>query len=56
MPAHQQQSVEGGMQLAMDGKPLRSTRLPDEEPAEHVLSVYDVQEERVIVQAAVGEK
>jgi len=46
----------GGEQLAMDGKTLRGTRIADEEPADHVLSVYDVQAQCVLAQAAVDQK
>jgi predicted transposase YbfD/YdcC len=56
MQAYQQQWGEGGEQLAMDGKTLRGTRIADEEPADHVLSVYDVHEQRVLAQAAVDQK
>jgi predicted transposase YbfD/YdcC len=40
----------------MDGKTLRGTRIPDEEPAEHVLSVYDVETQRVLAQEAMDQK
>jgi predicted transposase YbfD/YdcC len=53
---YQQQQGEGGEQLAIDGKTLRGTRLADEEPADHVLSVYDVQEQCVMAQATVDRK
>jgi len=43
MRNYQQQRAQGGEQLAMDGKTLRDTRIADEGPADHVLSVYDVQ-------------
>jgi predicted transposase YbfD/YdcC len=46
----------GGEQLAMDGKTLRGTRIGDQEPADQVLSVYDVQAQRVAAQAAVDQK
>jgi predicted transposase YbfD/YdcC len=52
---YQQQRAGGGEQLAMDGKTLRGTRLPDQEPADHMLSVYDVQEQRVMVQERVDQ-
>lgn len=52
---HQQQAA-GGEQLAIDGKTLRGTRVGDQEPADHVLSVYDVQAQRVLAQAAVDQK
>lgn len=54
--AYQQQQAEGGEQLAIDGKTLRGTRIGDQEPADHVLSVYDVQAQRVLAQAAVDQK
>jgi predicted transposase YbfD/YdcC len=53
---YQQQQAGGGEQLAMDGKTLRGTRIPDEEPADHVLSVYDVQAQRVVAQEAMDQK
>lgn len=56
MQEYLQQPAEGGEQLAMDGKTLRGTRLDAEEPAEHILSVYDVQQQRVLAQAFVGQK
>jgi predicted transposase YbfD/YdcC len=56
MQAYQQQQGGGGEQLAMDGKTLRGTRIAEVEPADHVLSVYDVQAQRVAAQAAVDQK
>lgn len=56
MQEYQQQQAGGGEQLAMDGKSLRGTRVGDQEPAAHVLSVYDVQEQRVAAQALVDRK
>lgn len=56
MQEYQQRQAGGGEQLALDGKTLRGTRIADEEPADHVLSVYDVQEQRVVAQAAVDQK
>jgi predicted transposase YbfD/YdcC len=53
---YHQQQPGGGEQLAMDGKTLRGTRLADEAKAEHVLSVYDVQAQRVVAQAVVEKK
>jgi predicted transposase YbfD/YdcC len=53
---YQQQQAGVGEQLAMDGKTLRGTRLADEEPADQVLSVYDVQEQRVMAQERVDQK
>lgn len=56
MQEYQQRQAGGGEQLALDGKTLRGTRIADEEPADHVLSVYDVQEQCVVAQAAVDQK
>jgi predicted transposase YbfD/YdcC len=56
MQEYQQRQAGGGEQLALDGKTLRGTRIADEEAADHVLSVYDVQEQRVVAQAAVDKK
>ena len=56
MQGYQQQQAEGGGQLAMDGKTLRGTRIADAKPADHVLSVYDVQNQCVLAQAAVDRK
>ncbi len=42
--------------LAMDGKTLRGTRIVDQESSDHVLSVYAVQDQYVLAQAAVGSK
>lgn len=56
MQAYQQQQVGGGEQLAVDGKTLRGTRIGDQEPADPVLSVYDVQAQRVAAQVAVDQK
>jgi predicted transposase YbfD/YdcC len=53
---YQQQQAGGGEQLALDGKTLRGTRIPDEEPADQVLSVYDVQAQRVLAQERVDQK
>jgi predicted transposase YbfD/YdcC len=53
---YQQQQTEGGEQLAMDGKTLRGTRIPDVEPADQVLSVYDVQTQRVMAEEMVDQK
>lgn len=52
---HQQQPGSGD-QWAIDGKTLRGTRLPDETPAQHVLSVYDVHTQRVVAQEVVATK
>ncbi len=56
MRDYQRQAVKGGEQLAMDGKTLRGTRLAAEEPADQVLSVYDVDEQCVMAQIAVDWK
>jgi predicted transposase YbfD/YdcC len=56
MQAYQQHQAGGGEQLALDGKTLRGTRIGDQEPADHVLSVYDVQAQRVAAQVAVDQK
>ena len=55
MQAYQQQAKQGE-QLAIDGKRLRGARIADKEPADHLLSVYDVQHQRVLAQVAVGRK
>lgn len=51
-----QQRVEGGEQLAIDGKTLRGSRNTVEQRADHVLSVYDVEEQCVLAQAVVERK
>lgn len=56
MQGYQQQQSGGGEQLAIDGKTLRGTRIAAEEPADHVLSVYDVQAQRVLAQASADRK
>jgi len=56
MQEYQQRQAGCGEQLAMDGKTLRGTRVGAEKPADHVLSVYDVQEQRVLAQIAVDQK
>jgi len=53
---HQRQAGESGETLAMDGKTLRGTRVADQERGEHVLSVYDGQNQRVVAQEAVDSK
>jgi predicted transposase YbfD/YdcC len=53
---YQQQQAGGGEQLALDGKTLRGTRIAAQEPADHVLSVYDVEKQRVLAQAAMDQK
>lgn len=56
MQDYQQNQAGAGEQLAIDGKSLRGTRLAEEKPADHVLSVYDVQAQGVLAQAAVDRK
>jgi len=53
---YHQQQPGSGEQWAIDGKTLRGTRIPDEAKAVHVLSVYDVQAQRVVAQAVVEKK
>jgi hypothetical protein len=53
---YHQQQAGGGEQWAIDGKTLRGTRIPDVAPAQHVLSVYDVQTQRVVAQEVVETK
>jgi len=53
---YHQQQPGGGTQWAIDGKTLRGTRIPDAAPAQHILSVYDVQTQRVVAQAVVETK
>ena len=56
MRDYHQQQPGGGTQWAMDGKTLRGTRIPDAAPAKHILSVYDLQTQRVVAQAVVETK
>jgi len=56
MQDYQQHQAEGGEQLALDGKTLRGTRIAEEEPADHVVSVYDVERQCVLAQVAVDQK
>jgi predicted transposase YbfD/YdcC len=53
--SHQEQSQEGNV-LAMDGKALRGTRIAGQERSDHVLSLYDVDDQQVLSQAAVDTK
>jgi len=53
---HQRQADESGETLALDGKTLRGTRVADQECGAHILSVYDGQNQRVVVQEAVDSK
>jgi predicted transposase YbfD/YdcC len=53
---NQQEQTGQGKVLAMDGKALRGTRIAGQERSDHVLSVYDVCDQRVVAQAAVDTK
>ena len=53
---HQQEQTGQGKSLAMDGKALRGTRIADQESSDQVLSLYDVQDQLVVAQAAVDTK
>jgi len=53
---HQQQPETVGDTLAIDGKALKGTRPADQGRSEYVLSVYDGQTQRVLVQEAVDTK
>ena len=50
------QRGEHGEVYAMDGKTPRGTRKKDEEGSEYLLSVYDVEQAKVMSQVAVGRK
>jgi len=50
------QGGEHGQVYALDGKALRGTRKKDEESGEYMLSVYDVQQAKVLSQVEVGRK
>ncbi len=50
------QREESGEVLGMDGKALRGTRIPGQERSDYVLSVYDVQNQRVLAQETIEEK
>jgi len=55
--SYQQQEQSGaGKVLSMDGKALRGTRIAGQERSDQVLSLYDVEEQLVIAQAAVDTK
>jgi predicted transposase YbfD/YdcC len=56
MAEYHQQKTKNGDQLAVDGKTLRGTRIPEAEKADHVLSVYAVQEQLVVGQEWVDVK
>jgi len=53
---HQAQPESGGEVLAMDGKALRGTRPGDQTQGAYVLSIYDGQTQRVLVQEKVDLK
>lgn len=53
---HQQEPSGEGEVLAMDGKALRGTRIAGQEGNDHVLSVYEVQNQRVLAQQTVDLK
>jgi predicted transposase YbfD/YdcC len=53
---HQQEQTGSGKVLSMDGKALRGTRVADQERSDQVLSLYDVQDQLVLAQAAVETK
>ena len=53
---HQQPGAALGEILALDGKALKGTRRADQERSEYVVSVYDGQSQRVLVQEVVETK
>ena len=53
---HQQPGAGIGELLALDGKALKGTRQADQERCEYVVSVYDGQTQRVLVQEVVETK
>lgn len=53
---HQQPDAGIGELLALDGKALKGTRRADQERCEYVVSVYDGQTQRVLVQEVVETK
>ena len=53
---HQQPGASLGEILALDGKALKGTRRPDQAQSEYVVSVYDGQSQRVLVQEVVETK
>jgi predicted transposase YbfD/YdcC len=53
--AYNQHGAHGEV-YAMDGKALRGTRRKDEDGSEYLLSVYDVEQAKVMSQVAVGRK
>jgi predicted transposase YbfD/YdcC len=52
----QQEQTGSGKVLSLDGKALRGTRIADQERSDQVLSLYDVQDQLVVAQAAVDTK
>lgn len=53
---NQQEQTGSGKVLSMDGKALRGTRSADQERSDQVLSLYDVEDQLVVAQAAVDTK
>jgi predicted transposase YbfD/YdcC len=53
---NQQEQTGQGKSLAMDGKALRGTRIAGQERSDQILSLYDVQDQLVVAQAAVDTK
>jgi predicted transposase YbfD/YdcC len=53
---NQQEQTGSGKVLSLDGKALRGTRIADQEPSDQVLSLYNVQDQLVVAQAAVDTK
>jgi len=53
---HRQEQTGKGEVLAMDGKALRGTRIVGQERNDHILSVYDVQDQYVLAQQTVDSK
>jgi predicted transposase YbfD/YdcC len=52
----QQEQSRRGKVLAMDGKTLRGTRVAGQERSDHVLSIYEVEDQSVLAQEAVDSK
>jgi hypothetical protein len=52
----QQEQSRSGKVLAMDGKTLRGTRVAGQERSDHVLSIYEVEDQSVLAQEAVDSK
>jgi hypothetical protein len=53
---NQQAQTGTGKVLSIDGKALRGTRIADQESSDQVLSLYDVEDQLVVAQAAVDTK